>query len=435
MKTLFILFFVLVSYSLHAQTEPDSYKLAVSRFRSFYNKNQADSIFSMFSPEVKVVIPADKNIALVTQLQTQLGNLNKTTFKGINNGVALYKADFVKSTLAMKININNANQFAGLFFDNYKDDATGAQPITPQTVNVDPALGETHFTSKGLFAGEISGTLTMPDHAAGKIPVVLIVAGSGPTDRNGNTPQAGVYTNAYKMIAIALRQNGIASLRYDKRLVGESAAVTKEKDLKIEDYVEDASRMINQLHDDPRFSKVFVLGHSEGSLVGMLASINQPVTGYISVAGAGRPAYAVLKEQMKSQPDFISVRFMTILDSLAKGKVQKNVDASLYALARPSVQPYIMSWMRYDPARAIRLMKVPVLIIQGTTDLQVTTVDADKLKKSRSDAVLVIIPNMNHILKDAPADKDKNLATYTDPNLPLKPEFVTAVLDFIDKLK
>lgn len=434
MKTLLFVLFVLIGFASEAQTEPVSYKVAVARFRTYYNKNQPDSIFSMFSPEVKAVLPADKNKAMVTQLQTQLGDLKETTYKGINNGVATYKADFARSTLAMKININPANQFAGLLFDNYKDDSQPSQPGI-QTVNVDPLLGETHFTSKGLFAGEIAGTLTMPGNAKGKIPVVLIIAGSGPTDRNGNTPQAGVYTNSYKMIAMALRKSGIASLRYDKRLVGESAAVTKEKDLKIEDYVEDANRMINQLHDDPRFSKVFVLGHSEGSLVGMLASINQPVTGFISVAGAGRPAYAVLKEQMKSQPDFISLRFITILDSLAKGKVQNNVDASLYSLARPSVQPYIMSWMRYDPARAVKLLKIPVLIIQGTTDLQVTTIDADKLKKAKSEAILNIIPNMNHVLKDAPADKDKNLATYSDPSLPLKPEFVTAVLDFIDKLK
>ncbi len=434
MKRLLLLCLALNSSVLFAQTEPVSYKVAVAKFKTYYNKNQPDSIFSMFSPEVKTALPIDKNKAMVVQLQSQLGDLNQATFKGMSNGVAVYKADFAKSTLAMKVNINAANQFAGLLFDNYKDEVIAGQP-EPQILNVDPTLGETHFTSKGLFAGEISGTLTMPENVSGKIPVVLIIAGSGPTDRNGNTPQLGVYTNSYKMIAMALRKNGIASLRYDKRLVGESASVTKEKDLKIEDYVEDANRMINQLHDDPRFSKVFVLGHSEGSLVGMLASINQPITGYISVAGAGRPAYAVLKEQMKSQPDFIALHFMTILDSLAKGKVQNNVDASLYGLARPSVQPYLMSWMRYDPVRAIRLLKVPVLIIQGTTDLQVSIIDADKLKKAKSEAVLDMIPEMNHILKDAPADRDKNLATYNNPNLPLKPEFMTAVLEFINKLK
>ena len=434
MKRLILVCLLLNSLITYAQTEPLNYRAAVARFKVYYNKNQPDSLFNMFSPEVKTALPADKNKAMMVQLQSQLGDLKETTFKGISNGVATYKADFAKSTLAMKLSVNAGNQIAGLLFDNYKDDAAAVQSA-PQTVNVDPAMGETHFSSKGLFAGEISGTLTMPANAAGKVPVVLIVAGSGPTDRNGNTPQLGIYTNSYKMIAIALRNAGIASLRYDKRLVGESAAVTKEKDLKIEDYVEDANRMINQLHDDPRFSKVIVLGHSEGSLVGMLASINQPIAGYISVAGAGRPAYAVLKEQMKSQPDFIALRFMVVLDSLAKGKVQNNVDASLYGLARPSVQPYLMSWMHYDPARAIKLIKVPVLIVQGTTDLQVTTLDADKLKKAKSEAVLEIIPEMNHILKDAPADRDKNLATYSNPNLPLKPEFVTAMLDFINKLK
>jgi pimeloyl-ACP methyl ester carboxylesterase len=189
------------------------------------------------------------------------------------------------------------------------------------------------------------------------------------------------------------------------------------------------------LHDDARFSKIIVLGHSEGSLIGMLASADQPVSGYISVAGAGERIDKIITTQLKDQPDYIKSGFKTILDSLVRGKFTDKVDPALYSLMRPSVQPYMLSWMRHDPAVEIRKLKIPVLIIQGTTDIQVTVGDAEKLKKAKSDATLLIIPGMSHILKEGPADKAENAATYKDPNLPLKPELVTGIVDFIKKLK
>jgi pimeloyl-ACP methyl ester carboxylesterase len=184
---------------------------------------------------------------------------------------------------------------------------------------------------------------------------------------------------------------------------------------------------------DERFSKVIILGHSEGSLVGMMAASDEPIKGFISVAGAGDSADKILTEQMKSQPSFISAGFNRMLDSLKRGKTTDNIDPALYFIARPSIQKYLMSWFRYNPQREIRKVKAPILIVQGTTDLQVTVGDAEKLKKAKSDAILTIIPNMNHVLKEAPADKEKNKETYNQPDLPLKPEFVTAIINFITK--
>ncbi|WP_432329206.1 hypothetical protein ACRQ5D_13440 [Mucilaginibacter sp. P25] len=165
----------------------------------------------------------------------------------------------------------------------------------------------------------------------------------------------------------------------------------------------------------------------------MMASLDEPIKGFISVAGAGDSADKILTEQMKSQPAFISDGFNRMLDSLKRGKTTDNIDPALYFIARPSIQKYLMSWFRYNPQREIRKVKAPVLIIQGTTDLQVTVGDAEKLKKAKSDAILDIIPNMNHVLKEAPADKEKNKATYNEPDLPLKPEFVTAITNFVLK--
>ncbi|MFD2147860.1 alpha/beta hydrolase [Mucilaginibacter antarcticus] len=165
-------------------------------------------------------------------------------------------------------------------------------------IKLDPTLSESPVALKTL-SGTIAGTLTIPKNTNGKIPVVLIIAGSGPVDRDGNSAKLNLATNTYKLIAEALGKDGIASLRYDKRMVGESAIGQKEENLRFDDYVDDAIGLINLLKDDQRFSKVIVLGHSEGSLVGMLAAASTVgnTNAFISVAGAGRRADRVLRSK------------------------------------------------------------------------------------------------------------------------------------------
>jgi len=299
----------------------------------------------------------------------------------------------------------------------------------------DPAISESPVSLKTLN-GTISGTLAVPVNASGKMTVVLIIAGSGPTDRDGNSSQ-GLNADTYKQMAEALGKQGIASLRYDKRMVGQSIVKQKEEALVFDDYTDDAIGFVNQLKADPRFSKVVILGHSEGSLVGILAAgaLEDNVAGLISAEGAGEPGEKVLLEQMKSQPTYLADGLNKVLDSLRRGRLNKKVDPQLYYLVRPSIQMFVMSWCRFDPQREIKKLKIPILIVQGTTDVQVSVANAEKLKKGASKANLVIIPGMNHILKEAPEDRQQNLATYNKPDLPLKPEFVTSVVDFIKGLK
>lgn len=427
-KLLVLLVAVLSIANVYGQTEPSNYAVVVSKFKLFYNNNKPDSIYKIFGPEMRTALTPEQFRATTGQLKTQIGPLSQTSFTGFNQGVATYNATFKNGELVMRLSLNATNQIIGLLFQPAEVKAEAS------TIAGDPSLTETPIVQK-TFSGNISGTLTMPKNASGKIPVVLIIAGSGPTDRDGNSPKLGLNGYTYKLLANALGKNGIASLRYDKRMVGQSVSATKEKELRFEDYTDDAQALIEMLHNDPRFSKVIVLGHSEGSLVGMLASTDQPVSAFISVAGAGERGDKILIAQLKSQPAFISEGFQTILDSLKKGKFTDKVDPSLYFIARPSIQPYLLSWLVHEPFREIKKLKIPILIIQGTTDLQITVADAEKLKKAKSDATLVIIPGMNHVLKAAPADRDKNLATYKDPNLPLKPELVTSIVSFIDKLK
>ena len=441
-KIIWSLFALSLSAGAMAQAAPANYIAAVSMFTRLYNDNQPDSIYKMFGPEMVTALPQDKFKATMTQLKEQLGNLMQSTLLSYNDPVAVYKATFQTASLSMSISLNSGNQIIGLLFQQLKTPAQGptgapaavsAKPAPSTAPVIDPSVVESPMAHRTLSA-TLHGTYTMPKNVSGKLPVVLIIAGSGPTDRDGNSPKMDLATNAYKYLAWGLAKEGIASLRYDKRMIGESVTGNKEADLRFDDYVDDAVELVQMLNADDRFSKVIVLGHSEGSLVGMLASRGQDVKGYISVAGAGQQADKILTEQLKSKPDYQQEEFKTLLDSMRRGKTIDNIDPRLYYLARPSIQRYLMSWFRYDPARIIKLMKMPVLIIQGNTDLQVGTSDADKLKKAKSDAVEIIIPNMNHVLKDAPADRDQNLATYNKPDLPLKAEFLADVVKFVQGL-
>jgi alpha-beta hydrolase superfamily lysophospholipase len=411
---------------LFAQSEPAKYKAAVALFEKFYNQNLPDSISARFSAAMKAQLPPAQFKQTTTQLKAQLGDLTKTEFSTYSEPLAVYKATFKNGVFLLNISLNNNNEFIGLLLSPYQQQAATAA-IT------DPAITESPILLKTL-SGTLSGTVAVPANASGKMPVVLIIPGSGAIDRNGNNAQANLNTNTYKQIAESLAKNGIASLRYDKRMVGQSMGTQKEDNLRFDDYTDDAIGFINLLKEDKRFSKIIVLGHSEGSLVGILASgSSENVNAFISVAGASEPGEKVLTEQMKSQPSYLADGLNKVLDSLRRGRIQKKVDPQLYSIARPSIQMFLMSWCRFEPQREIKKLKVPILIVQGTTDLQVNVTNAEKLKKGN--ATLAIIPGMNHFLKEAPEDKQQNLATYNKPDLPLKPEFITSVIGFIKGLK
>jgi uncharacterized protein len=426
-KSAFLIVTILLAFRVYAQAAPKNYTEVLNKFVSYYNAGQPDSIFRMFSPEMKAALPQDKFETTTSQLKEQLGKLNTTNLVSYNQPVAVYKAKFTGATFLLTLALNNDKQIIGLFL---KPD----EEKTASTIPVDDAVTESPITLKTM-GSTLSGTLAMPKDANGKVPVVLIISGAGSVDRDGNNDNADLHADTYRLLAYALGKAGIASLRYDKRLVGQSTSGDKEKNLSFEDYVDDATSLLNMLADDQRFSKIIIAGHGQGSLVGMISTNEEPVKGFISLEGAGDPEFTMLTNAMKSEPEYKAHDINRMLDSLKKGKTWDNIDPSLYAIARPSIQPFIMSWCRYDPQREIKKLKMPVLIIQGTTDLEVGVGNGAKLKAGKSNAIYTIIRGMNFVLKDAPDDKEKNLATYKDPNLPLNPEMVKDVVDFIQGLK
>jgi len=284
-------------------------------------------------------------------------------------------------------------------------------------------------------SGELFGSLLLPKSDT-PVPVVLIISGSGPTDRDGNNPDGG-RNDSLKRLAWVLAKHNIASVRYDKRGVAASLAATPdERNLTLDAYVSDAQAWGRKLKADPRFGKLILLGHSEGALIASLAAPSVDAAAVISLSGSARPIDQVVRQQLSNHlPPPLMLRSNELLDSLKAGKTDDNVPPPLQAIFRPSVQPYLISLFRQDPAAAFAKLKMPALIIQGSNDIQVGVNDAKMLKAAKPDAELALIEGMNHVMRIVPNDVKRQLASYRDPQLPLAAELGTRILGFIDAIR
>jgi uncharacterized protein len=280
--------------------------------------------------------------------------------------------------------------------------------------------------------GTLHGSLLRPE-GAGPYPLALLLSGSGPTDRNGNSSAVAGRNDSLKLLSSGLADRGVATVRFDKRGVGESAgALEREEVLRFETYVEDVVGWLTRLVGDARFSSVSVVGHSEGSLIGVLASKQLAPWRFVSVAGTARRASEGLLEQLRPQlSDALVAETARILASLEAGQLVNDVPSPLASLFRPSAQPYLISWFGYVPAEEIATLEVPALIAQGTTDIQVAVADGEALHAASPDSELLLVDGMNHVLKLVAADNALQSASYQDPSLPVAPALVDAVAEFV----
>ena len=283
---------------------------------------------------------------------------------------------------------------------------------------------------------ELGGTLTVPRAAAGKVPVVVIIAGSGPTDRNGNSLM-GIRPNSYAQLAWRLAERGIASLRYDKRVLPATKGTVDITRLTLEDFAADARAAAESLARDARFSRVVLLGHSEGSALALIAARQgPPVAGVISVSGLGRPLGVVMREQLARQFDSATlVRYDTAMAQYLRGETPKDVPPLLGVLFVPVNQNFMKSLAAFDPPAAIHAVAQPVLIIQGGRDLQVTVAVATRLiEAARTGSKLVIVPLANHVLKEATdTTLPGQIRAYQDPTVPIMPDVANAIADWMFK--
>lgn len=318
----------------------------------------------------------------------------------------------------------------------------GAQTIAPTRIDTLPpsSVLELPFA---IQSGTLTlpGTLALPANYSSPIPVALIVAGSGPTDRNGNSAgplRARNNSNLYAILAWQLAADGIASVRYDKRVLGENLRRIDVASTSIDDFVADAIAGARKLVADRRFSKVVLIGHSEGAELALQA-VNRgaPASGIVMLSGAGRPIMTVLREQLSKQItpgdlvkwDSASARYL-------RGEDPEEVDPGLRPLLLPVNRRFMQTWARYDPAAEIARVKVPVLIVQGGHDLQVSEADTRALKAAQPAARLVVIPAANHVFRATASDRLMDqLPLYVDPTLPIVPELAPAIAQWIKDLR
>lgn len=274
----------------------------------------------------------------------------------------------------------------------------------------------------------VYGTLITPEIPTLKI--AIIIPGSGPTDRNGN--QQMMRNNSLKLLAEGLAQEGIASFRYDKRiltLLKQNAL--EEETLRFDMFIEDAVTVVDYFKQEGRFKEIYIIGHSQGSLVGMVVAQQSEVSGFISLSGPGQSIDKTIVNQISLQMPDLKDAAQQSLEVLKRDGEVKDFSPALISILRPSVQPFMASWMQYDPREEIGKLTIPTLIVNGTKDVQVSEEEAQQLKLGKSDATLVSIEKMNHVLRIIEGDDLENTKSYNQHQVPISKELITTLAGFI----
>ena len=285
-----------------------------------------------------------------------------------------------------------------------------------------------NYSSRGISINAfVDGTLLTPNSKEKPILTILI-ADYGPTDRNGN--QNFLRNNSLKKLAEILSNHDIATFRYDKRTVKQIKTGKVSKDIMFDDFVTDAIAVIDYFKNTNAYSKIYILGHGQGSLVGMLASKDK-VDGFISLSGAGQSIDNVIIEQVGKTAPMYAEDAKRVFELMREGKITSNYPQELSSFLDKDIQPFMKNWMDYDPKEVIKSLNMSVLVINGTKDLQVSADEAKLLKEAATNAELKIIDKMNHVLFIIDGDDLENAKSYNESFRSLPQELIIAILEFI----
>lgn len=298
--------------------------------------------------------------------------------------------------------------------------AAAALAMTPEEVTI-PGPG-----------GPIAGTLTDPGDGA---PALILIAGSGPTDRNGDSP-LGIRGGAYKQLAEGLAEQGVATIRYDKRgMFGSATAIPNANKVTFDDYAADAHGWIALMRERGH-DCVWLGGHSEGSTVAQFAAQNPDgICGLILISGAGRPILDVMEAQFSRQlPPAMMAQASAAIAQLKAGE---EVDASalpgpLQPMFTGDIAAFMASSYTIDPADLLPGINVPILIVQGTEDLQVAISEGERMKAVKPEATLITLDGVNHAMKNVPpGNPAANIASYGDAEMKIDPRLAESIASFI----
>ena len=274
----------------------------------------------------------------------------------------------------------------------------------------------------------IDGTLLLPNEINDP-NLAIIIGGSGPTDRNGN--QNFLKNNSLKKLAERLAEKGIATFRYDKRIVKQIRQGNVDPNIGFNDFITDAISVLNFFKHKDKFNKIYIIGHSQGSLVGMLAA-KEGADGFISLSGAGKTIDEVIIDQINNTAPMFTEDAKRVFSILKKGETTEDYPLALTSIFNKEVQPFMTSWMRYNPEEEIKTLKIPILIINGDKDLQVSVEEANLLKDAVNNAQIEIIEKMNHILVPIEGDNLENSKSYNESFRKLSLKLIEAIIRFVN---
>ncbi len=277
------------------------------------------------------------------------------------------------------------------------------------------------------------GTLTLPSNGDAGRTLVIFIQGSGPVNRDGNAPMAK--NDGVKRIAHELAEAGMTSFRFDKRIFKMDRLRIREEDLRFEDFVTDVISIVNHFRSKGQFDKIILAGHSEGSLIGILASHQVEIDAFISLAGPGRPINEIVVEQIAKQSEELSSNARVAFEEISKTGRTNNYSPFLESIFRKSVQPYMHSWMKFDPAAEIAKLEIPILVINGSFDIQVDVVDAEILHEAAPDSKIMILEKMNHVFRKIEGEHLENSKAYNEPQRPLHPELIPIIAEFVKSIE
>lgn len=291
------------------------------------------------------------------------------------------------------------------------------------------------FNSDGLT---LSGTIALPGDTATPFPIAVIIAESGPTDRNGNAPTGTLRSNLYAQLAWRLAERGVATLRYDKRVLPVTQGNVNLAALTLDDLAHDVSAAVASLRGDGRFTAMVLVGHGEGATLAIRAMrFGLDADGLVLVAAAGRPMRVILREQLRRQvDDALLERFDSAMNRYLRGDPVGDIPSALEPLFVGVNRVFMRSAISISPSDELAVLTVPVLIVHGETDLQMSARDARSLQAARPDARVVIVRSANHVFKRvADTTLAAQLPTYTNPRLPVVPELVDAIVEFVESVR
>lgn len=282
--------------------------------------------------------------------------------------------------------------------------------------------------------GELHGSFVAPADGG---PILLIVPGSGATDRDGNSA-AGLHAAPYRLLAEGLAAKGIGSVRIDKRgLLASAKAVADPNAVTSADYVADVASWTGAIREKTGARCVWLAGHSEGGLIALAAAGRvEGLCGLVLIATPGRPLGAILREQLQANPANAPV-LPDALHAIALLEAGQHVDITgfhpaLQPLFAPQVQDFLIDMMKLDPAALAAATALPMLIVQGDRDIQIALADAEALHAAHPTAAYRVLSGVNHVLKSVDSDDlAANIATYADPTLPIAPAVVDAIAAFV----